>query len=95
MVHHQHFLSWAGSYSFTKSLCNPLLVTAIRVPRQKVAKLGLGHSAQGSCGSDEDTKAQSGLPAQKWQFPVTPGRLTPEPLLLTLAWERGKLSLPF
>lgn len=91
MVYHQHFLSpsFGLVHILSQSLCNPRLVTAIRVTRQKVAELGSGHTAQGSCGNDEGTKVQSGPPAQKWQFPVTPGRLTPEPSLLTLAWERG------
>lgn len=68
--HHQHFLSpsfglvhilsWYPSATFW-------WLQPSGSPRQKVAKLGLGHSIQDCCGCNEDTKVQSGPSAQKWQ----------------------------
>lgn len=66
-LHYQHFLS--PSFGLIHILSWHPFATFWWLqpsgsPRQKVAKLGLGHSIQDCCGRNEDTKAQRGPSAQ-------------------------------
>lgn len=80
IVRHEHFLSpfFGLVHILSRNLCASLCwLQPLGSPGRKWQSWAWTQCSR-LCGSDEGTKAQGGPPAQKWQFPVTPGRLIPE-----------------